>query len=254
MSAYREGVFNGEIGRNAGRGFSTTARRTSPGQVEAREIFGDLLDEPTDPAPGGRGWAKDHIIELQHDLTGERGLSPFDYRWQDSALNSLEGSQSWNLQRNNPLHVPAGGVARVDAAGRWYNSEGYRSGVRGVGEVFLVIGAIQTADHLADAVDADIRDGTGGTQTARAAATEGGGWAGACYGGEIGAEAGLMCGEAAPICSPIGGLIMGGIGYHYGSAAVDKAIDVIPSQQDAESFVGWLDWHIWDLYGASAYR
>jgi RHS repeat-associated protein len=254
MFAYREGVLYSEIGKNAGPGHSTELRRNSAAQVEAREMFGEMFPAPTDQASGGRGWAKDHIIELQHDLTGERGTSPFDYRWQDSALNSREGSQSWALQRNNPLGVPAGGVARVDTAGRWYNSEGYRAGVRGLGEGMMVVGAIQTADHLANAIEADVRDGTGGRQTARAAATETGGWVAAGYGAETGAELGLSCGEAAPICSPVGALILGGVGYHYGSEGVNQAINVVPTPEDVNRFSGWLDWNIWNLYGLGAYR
>ena len=249
MGAYREGVLNGEIGRNGGREAPTSFRRNSQVQVDAREQFTDMFPMPTDQAPGGRGWARDHIIELQHDLTGESGNAPLDYRWQDSALNSREGSQSWALQRDNPFGVPAGGVARLGTEGRWYNTEGFREGVRGGGEALLVLGVIQTADHLADAVEADIQDGTGGRQTARAAATESGGWAGACYGGELGGELGLLCGEAAPICSPVGALVLGGIGYHYGSEGVDQAIDAIPSAEEVNQFHGWLEFNIYNLYG-----
>jgi RHS repeat-associated protein len=254
LEAYQEGVWNGEIGRNAGRGNSTSARRTSSEQVEAREMFRELFAQPTDTAPGGRGWAQDHVIELQHDLTGRRGTSPFDYRWQDSALNSREGSQSWALQRNNPLLEPAGGVSRVSTSGRYYNTEGYRSTVRGAGTVLFVLGALQTADHVTGAIAADIDQGTGGTQTARAVATETGGWVAASYGAEAGAYCGLACGEFAPICSPVGALVLGGVGYHYGSESVDEAIDVIPTKQDVERFSGWLDWNISNLYGAGQYR
>ena len=253
MYAYRKGVLSAEIGKNAGPGASTNARRVSQPQVDARDDFGDLFPEPTDPAPGGRGWAKDHIIELQHDLTGTKGESWGDYRWQDSALNSLEGSQSWQLQRNNPLGEPAGGVARLSEGTRWYNTEGYRSTVSGIGEGFFWLGVIQTADHMTSAISADIDQGTGGVQTAKAAAEETGGWTAACYGGELGVEAGLFCGEGAPVCSPVFGLVGGAVGYTGGTKAVDAIIDEIPTQKKLEEGAGWLDWNIRNLYGIPSF-
>ena len=225
MFEYREGVLNGEIGRNAGPGATTRARRESAVQRNARDEFEDMFPEPTDPAPGGRGWAKDHVRELQHDLTGTKGESWADYSWQDSALNSLEGTQSWQLQRNNPLGVPAGGVSRVNEAGRWYNTEGFRDVAGGVGDGLFILGAIQTTDHITSAIQADIDQGTGGAQTARATAEEVGGWTAAAYGGEAGAAAGLYCGEFAPICSPVLGLVGGGVGYAFGTSAVDHILD-----------------------------
>ncbi len=225
--AYQEGVFQGEIGRNAGPGNSTRLRRNSPDQVQARDDFRADNPMPADTAPGGRGWAVDHRIELQHDLTGQKGTSPSDYRWQDSALNSSEGSQSWALNRSNTQGVPAGGVSRVGDSGAWYNSEGYRGGVGALGDAMTAVAVAQSINHVATAVNADIRDGTGGAQTARAVATESGGWAGALMGGEVGAEAGLVCGPYAPICSPIGGLVLGGVGYWAGSGTVNSIIDTL---------------------------
>lgn len=181
---------------------------------------------PTDPAPGGRGWAQDHIIELQHDLTGQCGNNASDYRWQDSALNSREGSQSWALQRNNPLGEPAGAVVRASEAGRWYNSVEFREATNGAGEALMIYGIYQSTDHVVTAVQADIDQGTGGEQTARAVAHEAGGWAGALAGAEAAAPWGAACGPAAWICVPALGLVGGGVGYFVGSSTADAAIDV----------------------------
>lgn len=236
MDAYREGVFDSEIGRNGGAESPTSTRRYSSEQKAARAEFEDLFAEPTDTAPGGRGWAKDHIIELQHDLTGRKGESPLDYRWQDSLLNSTEGSQSWTLQKDNPSMEPAGGVARVRDSGVWFNSEGYRSTVNGVGEWFFWLGVYQTGGHMADAIQADIEDGTGGTQTLRAGAEEAGGWTAAYAVGGAGAKLGLVCGDFAPICSPVLGLVGGAIGYAFGTKAVDTIID-LPGNMAANMFI-----------------
>ena len=255
LEAYQRGVWAQEIGLNAGPGHSTDARRRSQPQVEAREMFEQMFPEPTSTAPGGRGWARDHIIELQHDLTGERGRSPFDYRWQDSALNSREGSQSWALQKDNPFLEPAGGVSRAGTSTRFYNTSGYRTGVRWGGNALLVYGIYQTGDHVVGAIQADINDGTGGRQTARAVATEAGGWTGAAYGAKAGAAAGLWCGEAAPICSPVFALILGTVGYRAGSGAVEEAIDVVPTEQETNSFFNGLERGVYDAYGfGSFYR
>jgi hypothetical protein len=88
-----------------------------------------------------------------------------------------------------------------------------------------VVAIVQSTDHVLSAVNADIQQGTGGAQTAAAVAHEAGGWAGALAGGEVGAGAGLICGPAAEICSPIGALVLGGIGYWSGAGTVDAIIN-----------------------------
>jgi RHS repeat-associated protein len=225
MYAYQQGVLEGEIGRNAGRGSSTSARRTSAAQVQARQEHATIEQRPTDAAPGGRGWAQDHIIELQHDLTGRAGESPFDYRWQDWVLNSDEGWRSWQLQRNNPLGDPAGAVVRAAEAGHWYNSVEFREFGRGAGTALTIYGIYQSTSHVVDAIDADVAQGTMGEQTARAVAHEAGGWAGALAGAEAAAPWGAVCGPAAWICVPAFGLVGGGVGYWVGSSTADAAID-----------------------------
>jgi len=220
FSRYQEGVLDRDIGRNAGPDNPTDLRRNSPEQRAARNQFEDLKQKPTDVAPGGEGWAKDHIIELQHDLSGLRGSSPTDYAWQDWVLNSREGSQSWHLN-NGPQGVPAGGVARVSDAGKWYNSEGYRTTVRGVGRGFELYAAIQSVDNIHMAVRRDISEGTGGLQTAKQVVIEAAGWDAAILVGTETATWGTVCGPYAPICMPVFGLVGGGIGYWAGSSAAN---------------------------------
>lgn len=226
MQAYQRGVLEGEIGRNAGSGpNSTTVRRNTPAQQTARTQHSTANPRPTTTAPGGQGWAQDHIVELQHDLTGRRGTAPTDYRWQDSLANSTEGGRSWALNRGNQQGVPAGGVCRVGDAGRWYNSEGFRGVGRGAGRVLTVYAVVQSGEHVAGAIEADIEQGTAGAQTARAVATEAGGLAGALALAPEAAAAGVVCGPGAWACVPIFGLIGGGVGYFAGATAVEGIID-----------------------------
>jgi RHS repeat-associated protein len=223
MKAYREGVLQRDIGRNAGRGNSTTLRRNSPEQVDARQQFREL-DLPKEvPAPSGK-YDVDHIIELQHDLTGQRGTSPRDYRWQDRGVNQLEGSQSWALNKNNPQGVPAGGVARVSEAGIWYNIEGFRTAGRGVGRGLEVYAVAESGLHIYNATQADIQQHTGGRQTAEAVASEIYGWTGAIVVGEEAALAGVACGPVAWACVPVFGLVGGAAGYYAGSSFVSSML------------------------------
>jgi RHS repeat-associated protein len=224
MYAYQRGVLRSEIGRNAGPGASTSLRRNSPAQVQARQQHAAMEPQPTGSTPSGR-FAQDHIIELQHDLTGRAGESPFDYRWQDWLLNSTEGGQSWNLQRNNPFGAPAGAVVRASEAGRWYNSVEFREFGNGVGTGLTIYGIYQSGSHVASAIDADVKQGTMGEQTAAAVAHEAGGWAGALAFGEAAAPWGAVCGPAAWICVPAFGLAGGAVGFWVGSTAADSAIE-----------------------------
>jgi RHS repeat-associated protein len=222
MYAYQRGVLRQEIARNAGPESPTSTRRNTPEQRQALAEHAATKPRPKDPAPGGRGWAQDHIVELQHDRTGQSRR----FRWQDSRLNSTEGSQSWALQRNNPFGKPAGAVVRVSEGGRWYNSPEVRGFGNGLGTVLTLYGVYQSTSHIATAVQSDISHGSGAEHTARAVAHEAAGWAGALAGAEAAAPWGAVCGPVAWICVPAFGLGGGGLGFWAGSKATDTAIDV----------------------------
>ena len=227
MGAYREAVIRGEIGRNAGRGSSTSSRRNSREQRAARRLFSAEVQRPTISAPGGRGWARDHTIELQHDLTGRRGASPTDYRWQDSRLNSQEGSRSWQLQRNNPLHEPAGGVARTSDAGRWYNRQGFRTAGRALGRATKVYAVVTTARDVTKAVEKSIEQESAAPVVAETV-RQVGGWAAGAAGFKAGFAGGAALGiETGPGClltGLAGGLVIGTLGY-IGADIVADLID-----------------------------
>lgn len=224
MSAYRRGVVRREIGRNAGSGnASTSRRRNTPQQRNARALHKHKRQPPAHPAPGKRGWAQDHIIELQHDLTGRSGNKARHYRWQDSALNSLEGTQSWALNRNNPQGVAAGGVARTSEAGKWYNREGFRTAGRWTGRGLTAYGVYLSAEQVNEAIDRDVEQGTF-MSTPDTVAKEAGGWAGALYLGAKSAAAGAAIGG--PVGAIVLGLIGGGTGFFLGHEAMESLIDL----------------------------
>jgi RHS repeat-associated protein len=130
--------------------------------------------------------------------------------------------------------APITSSAPVDAV-RWYNNPGVQEGVsavgeglQGAGQVLTVVAVAQSADHVVSAVERDVHDGTYGQHTARVVAHEAGGWAGALAVGGEGAALGLACGPFAEICSPVGGLVGGIIGYYSGSGIVDAVLEPIP--------------------------
>jgi RHS repeat-associated protein len=222
---YHRSVLNGEIGRNAGPGNSTETRRYSPTQEAARIEFAIRRPMPTEPAPGGLGWDIDHIIELQDDITGTKGESWRDYQWLDGRMNRAEGRENWSRHnRNYTQGAPAGGVARASDAGKWINSEGYRTTVRTAGRGLELYAAVQSAQNVVVAAQADISQGTGGVQTAKAVATEAGGWGAAVLVGGETAMWGAACGPWAPVCMPVFGLVGGGVGYYLGSSGIANLI------------------------------
>lgn len=222
---YQKAVLNGEIARNAGSGNSTQTRRNSPEQVAARQEFARRIPTLTEEAPGGEGWDIDHIIELQDDRTGRKGNSWRDYQWQDGFLNRSEGSQNWNrYNRNYPQGERAGGVARASDAVKWYNTEGYRTAVRGTGQFMELYAAMESIENISLAMQLDISQGTRGEHTAKQVMTEAGGWGGAVLVGGETAIWGAYCGPYAPICMPALGLVGGGIGFFAGSSAVKTVI------------------------------
>ena len=234
MRAYRQGVIKREIGRNAGPDNPTKERRNSRIQKQAREAF--KAKNPQQPP----GTDIDHIIELQHDLTGQKGKSLKDYRYQESTQNRTEGSRSWHGDtdsngnkiggnKNNPQGVPAGGVAKAEMAGKLYNQVGWRTFWRFSGYVGAAYGIYLDFVEIGEAVQYDIDKGTAGAQTARTVASKAGGLASALMGAESGAYLGTWCGPKAYICSPLLGAGFGLIGYAGGQQAVERTIDWLTS-------------------------
>lgn len=180
------------------------------------DAFSRLRPRPQAQAPGGRGWAIDHIVELQHDLTGRRGELPRDYRWQDSYQNSLEGSRSWQLNRQNPQGLPAGGVARTSQAAQWYNRPGFRTAGRNLGRAFVVYGAITTAYDVSVAAEASVAEGSASPLVAESV-RQVGGWGAGIAGFKVGFAGGAALGvETGPgllVTGAVGGLVIGTAGY-----------------------------------------
>jgi RHS repeat-associated protein len=222
----KKGVMEGEIGRNAGPESPTGPRRNSRIQRDARAEFERNNPRPDYPPPEGGFWSKDHLRPLQYDLTGTHGNSPFDYRWKGGISNSAEGRTDWQFQKDNAFMEPAGGVVPAAEAGFWYNMPEFRDTVRGGGNLLTAYAIYQSSSHVVSAVQADIQQGTAGAQTAQAVAHEAGGWAGAMAGAETCAPAGAFCGPFAWICTPVAGLVCGGVGYWVGSSVADESIEV----------------------------
>jgi hypothetical protein len=120
--------------------------------------------------------------------------------------------------------APAGAVVRESPSTFWSDSIGLRNAERGLGTALTVYGAYQSSTVVSEAIEADVREGTMGEQTAAAIAHEVGGWAGAIVGAETAAPWGAVCGPAVWFCGPILGIAGGGVGYLIGSGVFDATI------------------------------
>jgi len=213
MAAYNKRIPEGKIGRNAGPDNSTSLRRNTPEQRSAQKQFelSNLERKKEFKNP-----SKDHIVELQHDLTGKSGNKPNDYRWQEHPKNITEGSQSWQLNKNNPQGVPAGGVARTQDIGKWYNQPATRTAGRVGGGALSVYGVYTTTMDLADAAGESIATGSVKPIAAESIRQTGGWVAGAKgfkVGFGVGAACGIKTGPGLVVTGLIGGTIIGTAGY-----------------------------------------
>ncbi len=243
MGAYREGVYNREVGINPNR---TRAQRQA-GRGASRQ-FRAANPQPAAPAPGGRGYNADHIIELQHDLTGRSGLQPDHYRWQDASLNQLEGSQSYQLRGNNPTGTPAGGIAREADAARFWNQPGFRTGMRGLGYVAMVLGPAAT---IFGATQVDSAPVAGATYTAGAVEA---GAVGYYFYGNFALGAATPAGMAALTTARLVGGVAGGVGTAvlsgYQSYQEFKAGDYVAGTVDAAAAIGGVAIAVGCIVGA----
>jgi len=97
-------------------------------------------------------------------------------------------------------------------------------GIRGAGALLTIWAVYKSGQAITNAVRADIDQGTGGEQTAKAVAHHAGGWAlGLSWGAAV-APWGAVCGPATWICAPVIGLGAGTAGFIVGSNLADTAI------------------------------
>jgi RHS repeat-associated protein len=157
----------------------------------------------------------DHTVELQHIIRGNatggaNRVRPIDHRPQPSLVNSGQGNdakivKNRQLANGFPADTPAGGVARTRDMGRFWNTEGFRTGMRGLGYGLMVAGPFLTAYGASQVDSAPVRYGGYG-----AAAAEAGGVAYYSYGRfALGGANGLDAGLAA---MSIGGKVALGAG------------------------------------------
>ncbi|MGH7491838.1 MAG: SpvB/TcaC N-terminal domain-containing protein [bacterium] len=239
MRAYGEGVVERRIGRVS----DTTALRSDTAHRAAEAAF-KRTAPPSHLAPGGKGWAADHIIELQHDISGRSGTSTRDFRWQDSRLNSAEGASSQALQRQaghpsisgrdvlqgRKTPTMYGAVERARESGKLLNTPQTRAIGRNLGRAATVYGIYKSSEAVANAIVHDVQGGTG-EQTARTVAKESAAWVGALALGAEGAVFGAGIGSIVPVAGTavggfIGGLVGGALGYWGGATAAEQTIHV----------------------------
>jgi hypothetical protein len=173
--------------------------------------------------------AYDLVCRSEAQLTGN-GATPT--RVPDVSRNTPKSLQSGQLLS---LEMPLGEVAShlppPAKAASFVESPGFKAGVSATGEalqhtgkVLSVYAALKSAENVTNAIGRDIKQGTGGEQTARTVAHEAAGWAGALAGAEEGAALGLICGPAAEVCSPLGALALGLVGYYASAGSVDSIL------------------------------
>ena len=129
---------------------------------------------------GGRpaGTQIDHTVELQHIIRGNQGgadtVRALDHRVQPTSLNASQGSSAQQVNRRAIAagaleDVPAGGVARTADLGRFYNSRGFRSVLRGAGYALMVAGPALTAYGSSQISNPGVRYGGYGAASVEAA-------------------------------------------------------------------------------------
>jgi RHS repeat-associated protein len=149
LARLEEGVRQRTVGKNAGRGNSTSGRRNSPAQRAALAEFKARNPKLTSTSAAG------HRIDMQYDLTGRVGENWRDYAWEDGATNARDGREGFRTLSTEPQGVPAGGVSRPSTANSFRNSPRYRSGMRAAGTGLTLLGTGLSAYSLYR----DIREG-----------------------------------------------------------------------------------------------
>lgn len=144
---------------------------------DIRDAFEHLVEE-FDDANGNlrsRTTNVDHTVELQHIIRRpDEMVRPQDHRYQPSGLNQSQGRSARTVADRQiaagaPEDVPAGGVARSNAIGRWYNSPGFRTVARRLGYGLMVAGPILTWWGAGGIDNAGVRYGTRGLAVAEGA-------------------------------------------------------------------------------------
>jgi RHS repeat-associated protein len=229
------------IDKVLGKTTQTEALRQHPTQRAAKARFQAESMSVYDPRIPGRGmnrWHMGHLFDLQHwvgDINNPKHRAYIEqFEWQRSSGTSATGNTSLgSTNRSLQSQFPGitstdllqgerpptkyGWAAHLDTAGKWFHSSHLRTGLRWGGRGLMVYGLYLDYGEIHEAYESGDADKLSEKITEKSSA-----WLFAGEGAVIGAEAGLFCGPAAWICSPVGGFIGGSIGYIAGSKVGKK--------------------------------
>ncbi|MEU6322774.1 RHS repeat-associated core domain-containing protein [Streptomyces sp. NPDC047009] len=165
IKAYRERI-NDPLDRGVGIRSRPPGMKTST--TDIRRATQQLRDDFEASLPGGRrptGTDIDHTVELQHIIRPRPGqfapgadqVRPQDHRVQDSSLNNSQGSRAQKVKarqvRNGaPLDTSAGGVAYERDVNKFWNLQGYRTGMRYFGYYNLIGGTFSSLTSIGDSL------------------------------------------------------------------------------------------------------
>jgi RHS repeat-associated protein len=167
-------------------------RSRPPGQRSAtrdiRRRYQNLRDVYNNALPPNQRAVRnvraiDHTVELQTIIRPREGtlapgadtVRPQDHRPQDWSLNSSQGRRlqdmiARQIRNGAPIDTPAGGIARERDFNKFWNREGYRTGMRYVGYYNMVGGTWSSLDSFGD----DIREGNWGSAALNGTGAAGG--------------------------------------------------------------------------------
>jgi RHS repeat-associated protein len=180
MRTYKERINNPT---DRGVGIRSRPPGAKTATTDIRRANRGLRDAYEAGLPGAHrpaGTHIDHTVELQHIIRGNAApgadlVRPQDHRVQNAGLNMSQGSQAKNVklrqvQNGAPVDTSAGGAARERDLNKFWNREGYRTGMRYFGYYNMIGGTFSSLSSVGD----DIREGNFGSAALNTSAYLGG--------------------------------------------------------------------------------
>lgn len=164
LRAYRERIQD-PLDRGVGIRSRPEGLKTSTEDIRAR--FRSLQEEFRASLPADRptGTQVDHTVELQHIIRdrpdqfapGADRVRPQDHRLQDAHLNASQGSRAQKVKARQvddgaPLDTSAGGVARERDVNKFWNREGFRTGMRYFGYYNMIGGTFSALTSVGSSI------------------------------------------------------------------------------------------------------